>query len=351
MARAALLASALVLGLANAATIRVKPNPSGTGIQAALNQANPGDQIIVEAGPYKEYLLVSKNNIDLQARSGVILSPPDTPPPADWPCTGLAGEGGAGICIAGTNVDLGPFDDGQHRKVITVGTYVENVRVKGFDVRGFVGLNIAIVGAKKAEVRENKLIDGTSYGILTVGSIGTRVARNTVRSSGTVITFVGICMDDKSDVDVSSNEIEDRYIGLCVQTHNAEVTHNKVSNCCIGAYVDPGVDGAHLAHNKIGPTNPLCVGEGAWNPGIVLDGATNSEIHRNDVSGTVDGNPDWPAAGILIKNSEKGLVATGNSVSFNDLSTNEADVVDISTGHNEVTKNHCTLSIPSGGCS
>jgi len=348
MARSSLLLSAMLLGLAGAATIKVKPN--GSGIQDAINKANPGDQIIVEAGTYEEYLLISKDNIDLQARSGVILKPPQTAAPVNT-CTGLAGDGGAGICIAGPIVSLGPFDDGQHKKVLTVTKPVENVRVKGFDVRGFVGLNIAIVGGKNVEVRENKITDGTAYGILTVGSVGTRVARNTIRSTGTVFTFIGICMDDKSDVDVSVNNIDGRYIGLCVQTSRAEVTHNTVSNCCIGAYVDPGVDGAHLAHNKIGPTNPLCLGAGAWNPGIVLDGATNSEIHRNDVSGTADGNPDWPATGILIRNSDKGVVATGNSVTFNDLKDNEADVADISTGHNEVKQNHCTISLPAGGCS
>ncbi|CRK15197.1 hypothetical protein BN1708_017356, partial [Verticillium longisporum] len=147
-----------------------------------------------------------------------ILRPPVTAPKKPNGCVGLAGDGtAAGICIIGPKVKLDPFPGQEHRKVASVDKAVRDVRVEGFEVRDFQGLNIAIVGAKNTEVKHNTVVDGTAYGILTVGSVATRITGNKVSSSS--LLFIGICMDDKSDVAVTKNTISDYGIGLCVQTN------------------------------------------------------------------------------------------------------------------------------------
>lgn len=337
-ARAVLLCTTLLLGLATCHDTTIKVM-SGQSIQAAINTAQPGDHIVVEAGTYAEQLTITKNNIQLSAKQGVVVQPPSTP--TSNSCSGLAGPGSeAGICISGSDITFGELEVPGHRKVSLVGNYVENVKVEGFTVIGF-GLNIAILGAKDAEVRKNTVSDGAWYGILTVGSISSLVTRNTVKSSG--LLFIGICMDDKSDVHVTQNVISDYGIGLCVQTNGADVGHNKVSNVCYGAFVDPFVDGAKVTHNHIGPSNPLCQTQfGGYSGGILIAGATNAEVRHNDVSGITDyGNPNQTAYGIGIVDAPP-AIAAGNQVTHNTLYNNDLDILFFTNGaDNEVAHNNC----------
>ncbi|CRK18393.1 hypothetical protein BN1723_011557 [Verticillium longisporum] len=214
----------------------------------------------------------------------------------------------------------------EHRKVSSVDKAVRDVRVEGFEVRDFQGLNIAIVGAKNTEVKHNTVVDGTAYGILTVGSVATRITGNKVSSSS--LLFIGICMDDKSDVAVTKNTISDYGIGLCVQTNGARVSHNTVRNCCAGAFVDPGIDGARVTDNRISDSNPFCPSAG----GVSIAGATNTKVSGNKISGITDnGNPELISSGIAIFDF-LGRVASNNVVVNN---TNGARV-----SHNTV-RNCC----------
>jgi len=354
----ALLLAFVLLGVINAtpisrsdSTITVK---AGQSIQSAINQAANGTRIHVEAGTYAEQILITKDGINLVGENAILV-PPETY--ATNLCTGLAGplksgigDTQAGICIYGSDVVLGPplppSDGQEHRKVTSVGTYVKDVLVEGFEVNGFSGLNIAVVGAQNAEVRKNKVSDGVRYGILTVGSKNSLITRNTVGSSD--LKFIGICMDDKSDVSVTQNEISAYFIGLCVQTNKANVGHNKVSNICIGAFVDPGIDGASLTHNHIDGTNPICVSAGLGSIGIVVDGATNTNIQHNHVSGISDGNiPDNAGAGILIFD-DPSANATENTIVFNTLQNNDVDLEIFAAGPNNIAHNIC--SQPGPGC-
>lgn len=335
----------------SASTITVK---AGQSIQSAINQAANGTRIHVEAGTYAEQLLITKDGIKLVGKNAILV-PPETY--ATNLCTGLAGplqsdtgDTQAGICIYGSGVVLGPplppSDGQEHRKVTCVGAYVKDVSVEGFEVNGFSGLNIAVVGAQNAEVRKNKVSDGFRYGILTVGSKKSLITRNTVSSSD--LKFIGICMDDKSDVSVTQNEISAYYIGLCVQTNKADVGHNKVSNICIGAFVDPGIDGASLTHNKFNGTNPICVFAGLGSIGIAVVGATNTNVQHNDVSGISDGKiPDNIAAGIALFDAPP-TNATKNTVVFNTLQNNDVDLEVLAAGPNNIAHNIC--SQPGPGC-
>jgi nitrous oxidase accessory protein NosD len=338
-----LLLTTLLLSLANANnTIKVK---AGTSIQAAIDAAQPGSKITVEPGKYYEQLLITKSGIQLSAKPGAILLLPPTF--VENPCSGLAGPGSeAGICIAG-DVSFADFVI-EHRKVTGVGSYVSDVKVEGFEVDGF-GLNIAVVGAKNAEIRKNTVFDGLAYGILTVGSKSTLITRNTIKSAD--LKFIALCMDDQSDVHVTQNVISDYGIGLCVQTNGADVGHNKVSNTCFGIFVDPGVDGAKVLHNHVGTSNPLCQAFfGGFSGGILIDGATNAEVRHNDVSGISDyGNVNQTAYGIGVVD-EPGLVASGNQITHNTVTGNDVDLLVVATGSNEVAHNKCGTSIPEGVC-
>lgn len=320
--------------------IRVK---SGQSIQAAINRADRGDRIVVEAGPYAEQLTIDKNGITLVSQ-GAILTPPAAFTPNT--CSGLAGndtagnDSQAGICVTGAGVVLADFVT-EHRKVLSVDKPVKDVSITGFEIHGFSGENIAVVGAKDARVTGNKLVDGGSYGALTVGSKGTRIARNTVTT--TSLLFIGICMDDFGDVVVANNDISNYFIGLCIQTPGAEVRNNAVSNGCSGAFVDPFVDGAIVAKNHISATNNANCPEN-FAIGITIDGAVSTQVQNNIIENQRD-------AGIAVVDdltTTPVAVSSHNRVVRNTLSGNGVDLFLNTTGTDNVFKhNGCGSTNPS----
>lgn len=328
-----------VLAFPHGDTVHVK---SGERIQAALDKASGGDRIIVENGTYAEQLSITKNGITLIGKGATII-PPGTP--VTNPCTNLAGDGTqAGICIAGSEIVYvdQPFN-GEHKKVQSVGIPVKDAKVSGFTVQGFSGLNIAVLGAKDADVRENTVSAGPQYGMLTVGSKNTDIKHNIVLPGG----FIGICMDDISSVEVAYNDISGYYIGLCVQTAGANIHDNKVHDGCIGAYVDPNIDGAELHDNDFSNSAPLCHPDQGI-AGVIVAGAKNTVVSSNNFKGIGFGGV---GAGVVVQDDTgpggTGAIATGNDVEKNTFTGNNLDIYAPSTGTGNVfKKNKCTSSFP-----
>lgn len=333
-------------------TTYVRPGP-GTPIQQAIDAAAPGDRIVVGRGTYAEQLKIDKDGISLVGLGAVLVPPPD---PVKNQCSGLAdpdpanADTQAGICVVGSGVVLAPEFDGEHHKVVSVGRPVEDVSITGFQVRGFSGENIAVVGAQDARVTGNRLTDGARYGVLTAGSTNTRISANTV-STTAGLQFIGVCMDDKAGVDVSYNHISGYGTALCVQTPGAEVQRNDVSDNCTGMYVDPGVDGARIHDNHITGTNRGCAPPPTTPPtsfyvfGIALAGAVNTQVRHNRIEGQTAGGLDGGlAVGIAV--FDFSTVASGNVVAQNFLRNNDYDLSLGSGGDNVFAQNRCTSSYP-----
>nr|KAK5443241.1 hypothetical protein LTR18_005919 [Exophiala xenobiotica] len=296
----------------------------GQPIQAAVDSAHPGQVVIVEAGTYAEQVTIQTDGIKLIGK-GAILVPPSQP--VENTCSGLAGPGTeAGICIEGQDIELADYVQ-EHRKVLSVGRAVHDVLVTGFEVKGFSGLDIAVLGGQDCKVAGNTLYDGAQYGCLTVGSKNTLVDANKVTSTGDLL-FIGICMDDMSDVHVTNNDISNYAIGLCVQTNGAFVHGNEVSNSCVGAFVDPGV------------------------LGVIMSGASNTLVKQNIIEGlTANGvNNATAVAVIIIDDPGTGTPASDNIVVENILRNNDFDIFVNTTGTGNVIEgNQC--STPAELCS
>ena len=305
---------------------------AGQSIQEAIDAAEPGSHIVVEAGTYTEQLTIT-NDGTLLIGLGAILVPPSNM--TNNTCSGLAGpDTEAGICITGADIELADFVV-EHRKVMSVGTPVKDVLVTGFEVHNFTGQNIAVVGGDGVLITGNTLQDGDSYGVLTVGSNNTIIDGNTVDSAD-VLRFIAICMDDKGDTWVSNNQISGYYIGLCCQTANARVFGNNVTNSCAGAFVDPGVKGVHLFNNSVAQPSPNCTAE-SGTAGIVVGGGINSTIEFNEVEGMKTVNKT--GAGIAIIDFPTGdtvAIPTDNRVIHNFAHDNDYDLALVSNGTGNV---------------
>jgi len=320
-------------------------------IQDAINCAHEGDKIVVEAGTYSEQLTISTDGITLVGHNAMLV-PPQTP--VTNSCSGLAGPGTqAGICVEGSNIDFSTDQfDGEHVKVNTVGRHVKDTFIKGFTVTDFLGINIAVLGAQDAIVTHNTVSSSVQYGILTVGSKNSNIKHNTVISAGLppapyMSFFIGICMDDMSTVNIAHNDISDYVIGLCVQTPGADIHDNNVHNVCVGAFVDPGINGAKLHDNTFNGTNLLCPPQ--FSAGIEISGGVNTVVRSNTFVGIK--NAKQAGAVIIVDDDTKGAVASGNVVKRNTFQDNDLDIYVNTTGTGNVVRgNACMLSYPATLC-
>ncbi len=136
-------------------------------------------------------------------------------------------------------------------------------------------------------------------------------------------------------------------VGLCIQTQLADVRNNRITNTCIGAYVDPGI-AAQVRFNRVIGTNPACPTQNAYGiDGIVVTGSGTVVEHNR-----VEGKDVKGSAGILVTDYPDSPPATNNLIVRNVLSGNVLDIdLEASSGDNIVAGNHCTYSSPAGLCS
>ena len=89
----------ITIGLGNsvafASSLCVQPSGAGrcfTSIQAAVDAANPGDQIIIRAGKYIEQVTVSGKDLSLIGRSGAVIQAPADMADTQSPVAGFEGR-------------------------------------------------------------------------------------------------------------------------------------------------------------------------------------------------------------------------------------------------------------------
>jgi nitrous oxidase accessory protein NosD len=341
-----ILLSALLLvipAIATPSRNNCKRVKSGQSIQKTIDSAREGDRIEVEHGVYYEQLTIKTNDISLIGK-GAILKPPQ----AFYKnlCTGLARNlenksTEAGICIHGKHIELAKYEQ-EHRKVKSVGDYIQNVYVTGFTVDGFDGENIAVVGGKSVKISNNTLNNGGRYGFLTAGSKNTLAESNIITADGPAMNdpahFIAMCMDDHSNP---------QFIALCTQTSGGLVKNNKVKNCCLGPVIDPGIQGAKVIGNHISKRNPSCPKEAG--AGIVISGAIEATVEGNTIE---EIHNNGTGVGIFLADDLSGAVALNNLVRKNILRNNDFDIFVQSNGTNVLENNQCdpTKSAPGNYC-
>ncbi|KAK6436448.1 hypothetical protein LTR95_007366 [Oleoguttula sp. CCFEE 5521] len=275
-------------------TIRVKEGPNA--IQSAIDGAKKGTRIVIEKGTYPEALTIKTNGISLEGKPGAVLVPPQHF--VDNACTAVAAKANAsdpteptaqaGICVQGQGITLAQDFQTEHRRVASVTSYVKDVSIKGLTVKDFP-VNIMVIGARNTDVKDNVLQHGRRYGLLTDGSYDTTVKGNVVTTTDDT-DFIAVCMDGFDGARAIENKLTGYAIGFCVQTNGEIIKRNTIKRACSGVSVDAHIDGVKIIDNSItDPKDPSKCG--GFSIGILLDGASNAEIHGNTIKGHVAPTP------------------------------------------------------------
>jgi cytochrome c peroxidase len=247
---------ALVYALPASADDDIRVHP-GQSIQAAVDRAEPGDEIHVAPGIYHELgrpcptdstkscaVVVSKNGISLIGDSRddhpVILE--------------NAGGQDTGIAIARTGA-VGS------QCLTTEAQRIHGARVEGFLVRNFAGNGIFLMCVDDWKVAFNSATNNATYGIFPSHSGLGEVHHNV--ASGAHDT--GIYVGESHDVRVHDNVAHDNVSGFEVENCTNVRLHNNTAFNNTGGilmFIMPGLDvltshGNEIAHNfVIGNNSP-----------------------------------------------------------------------------------------------
>jgi hypothetical protein len=322
----------------------------GGSIQEAVDAAAPGDTIVVQAGTYRESVVITTDGLRILGK-GAVLEPPGEAEPTL--CDDPEGEGGEnGFCLAG-EVD---FETGE------VGDRVEDVTIQGFTIRGFAANGILALGAADAEFSRNVTDGNGEYGIAAFASTGTRIVGNRTSGSGEAGIYVGDSPD--ADVSIHHNETFDNLFGIFLR--NAEggsVAFNKVHGNCLGVLVlgdAPGPAGEFaVTANAVRDNTKACPGGEEAPPlsgvGIALVGAHDNTLRFNLVTGNRPGGETAFSGGVVVisgftEEGPTGTPSSGNRVVANLVLGNEPDLFWDERGENTFAANICRTSVPEEIC-
>ncbi len=330
-------------------TIVVEP---GHSIQEAINDASPGDTILVEPGTYHESLLISKDDITLRAADRddgrVVLEPKSSAPPNI--CSEINGAA-AGICVVGKV--------GMKGKVLRD---VDDTHISGFLVRSFPGSGIFGYGTDGLVVTDSAAYNDGDYGISRFASTHTVFSDDLAAGNGEAGFYVGDSPD--ADTVVSNDRAWNNGFGIFVRhAHQVAVVNNDVYDNCIGVFVlDDGQSGGAgqvaVVGNTVRHNNTICPpAEGApplGGSGIALVGAVHSIVVANHVGGN-DAGGTVVSGGIVVASAQ---MFTGGSAAIDDLvianhahHNAPADLIYDGSGHGDkFIANDCGTSLPPGLC-
>ncbi|HEX6523185.1 MAG TPA: NosD domain-containing protein [Streptosporangiaceae bacterium] len=331
-------------------TIVVGP---GQSIQAAVDQASPGDTVLVEPGVYHQSVQIRTDGITLRGsgdfRGGTVLVPPATFPKT--PCN--AAFGPTGICILAKNVNI---------KTGAVITPVRDDTVTHLLVRGFPANGVFGYGTDGLTVTRVVAVNDGDYGISRFVSTRTLFARDIAIGNDEAGFYVGDSPD--ADTVVRDDLAFGNQFGVFVRhARQVLVTDNRLTGNCEGIMVlDDGQPGGAgnsvVTSNSVSRNNKFCPKHGETpvnlqGGGILLLGATHTLVAHNSVIG--NRGKQINSGGIVVASARP--LTHGSNPDFDTIAGNvafgnrPADLVWDGTGTGvRFFANFCATSIPPGLC-
>jgi len=335
---------------AGGTTIVVNP---GQSIQAAVNQAQPGDTVLVKPGVYHEFVQIRTDGITLRGSGdflgGTVIKPPSTPP--HNLCSNPQVFGPTGVCILAKKVN---------QKTGAVITPVYNDTVTGLYVTGFASNGVFGYGTYGLTVQRVVAVNDGAYGVSRFESTKTLFANDTAIGNEEAGFYVGD--SPNAATVVRDNVAKGNSLGIFVRhARGVTVMNNRSTGNCQGVLVlddgQPGGAGnAVVQNNSVFRNNLFCPANEEAPPlqggGILLVGATQTKVVGNSVKGNI--GTQFNSGGIVVVSAAP---FQGSDPQFDTIVRNTAfrdqpaDLRWDGSGSNvNFVANHCATSIPSGHC-
>jgi hypothetical protein len=161
----------------------------GDSIQAAINDALPGDTVTIAPGVFHENLTITTDDITLRGagsgRHGTVLMPSPTPPPS--PCADAPPSEVQGICVRGA-------------MSVETGSPVQNVTIEDLTVDGFSGSGIYAFNAQDYTVKHVRARNNHGYGIAGFFLSGVRFLHSVATDNAEPGIYIGDSHDAQAVV-------------------------------------------------------------------------------------------------------------------------------------------------------
>jgi cytochrome c peroxidase len=237
---------------------------SGESIQAAVDQALPGDTILVEPGLYHQTVYVDTPNLTIRGM--------------------VDGEDR-------------PWLDGEKTLSDGFNTTGDNFTLEGFGIRNYIGNGVLTTGAEHLIYRDLIIQDAGIYGIYPVETTDVLVENCVVSGIADAAIYVG---QSRGPIIVRNNEVFNNVTGIEIENStNAEVYDNYAHDNTGGILVfllpnNPSKVGYNTRvynnriennnHENFGAANST-VGKVPQGTGIMIMTADNTEVFDNTISG------------------------------------------------------------------
>jgi parallel beta-helix repeat protein len=343
----------MTLALAGSALIGIVPAVAGTAktivvhpgqsIQKAVNQAEAGDTIKVQAGVYHQSVLVKKSGLTLQGAGdgphGTIL----LPPVGTAARTNACEKQQSGICVFGKT---GPVD---------------GTRVTGFRVVGFAGIGIVAFQSTNSRFDHNAALHNGDYGMTSFVSTGNTYDHNLAVGSDEAGFYYGDSPDAQGTFE--HNVSRGNLYGFFLRdSAGGTLQENLATGNCAGfLFLDTGsgIAGNWTAEENISSRNDRFCPANEEAPavsgvGVAIVGADDVVLKENRINRNVPSKQADISGGVLVLSSVPfgGNEENGNQVVENTILRNRPkDVIWDGNGTgNTFSENDCRTSVPASIC-
>jgi nitrous oxidase accessory protein NosD len=329
----------------------------GESIQAAIDDAQPGDTVRIAPGEFRENLTITTDDITLQGagvgRHGTVLMPSGS---TSSPCADAPASEVQGICVHGAF----PAESGAPVRDVTI----EDLTVDGFSGTGIYAFHAEGYTVARVRARSNE-----GYGIAGFVLSGVELLGNVAIDNGEPGIYVGDSPDAQAVVLGNTsirNGIGGEGFGFLIRdSSHGQVLHNRATGNCVGFFfVDHGFNPVEPLSDWTAEANTANRNNGACpaseefpalsGAGILLGGTHAVQVTENHVFGNRPALESSFAGGIVVASTTSlgGAEPTDNVVSRNVAFHNRpADLVWDGTGHgNRFPRNLCAVSAPPGLC-
>jgi hypothetical protein len=234
-----LLLAALPAGVAGAGSTDTWVVHPGESIQAAVDQAQSGDTIEIEAGTYQEAVCVDGKGLTIvgagRDEDGTRIVWPQWETPSDLP------EVASTPCWEAQNA-MDPESDPDTLADDVSGLFFLNpdgpVAVRRLATGNHPANGIAAWGADGFRVRKTGGYGHGRYGILAADSIHTSISRNIEMGANRGTAGISVSDSDDSYSYIASNHVEDYNLGIFVrEARVGAIENNYVTENCVGILI------------------------------------------------------------------------------------------------------------------